>query len=499
MQGEGYRRNEKMIRKRIFKNTFVNSIGKILSFAFQMAIVSYLVKNLGKEAYGSIVLALALAANIQLLEAGFGIGVTKYIAEFNAKGEKKRLLEIINTNIIVTTVFVIIFACIIFLINEFLLAKIFTLPPNLLSETKSLIRILIPASIIEFWSVSIIRVAEGFQKYFAVRLIEVAKWGLRLLFVVIAVKNGYGLTGVGLAYLGAGAIIMIVLYLSIFAADQNLKINPFLINRETFKLLFGFSIWVFLSKIFSFLSYRVDVILIGIFLSPVYVTYYDIAFKIYEALKFGILVIASALVPVSSELGAMTDRRRLELLFNKVSKYTLVFVFPQLVFAIFYAEGIINMWIGKGVEVSVLLTQLFAVSLFFFALTSSGAEIMVGLNKVKELAFCGGIAALINFAISIILVKTIGVAGPVIGTIVGTIILSAGRLYLMLPLFNLSFLEFLKRILLKPVISTIIFAVVFFFIVSRNLYIGATVLMFYLIFSTLIMVDAKDRREFVKV
>jgi len=235
-----------MIRKRIFKNTFVNSIGKILSFAFQMAIVSYLVKNLGKEAYGSIVLALALAANIQLLEAGFGIGVTKYIAEFNAKGEKKRLLEIINTNIIVTTVFAIIFSCIIFLINEFLLAKIFTLPPNLLSETKSLIRILIPASIIEFWSVSIIRVAEGFQKYFAVRLIEVAKWGLRLLFVVIAVKNGYGLTGVGLAYLGAGAIIMIVLYLSIFAADQNLKINPFLINRETFKLLFGFSIWIFL-------------------------------------------------------------------------------------------------------------------------------------------------------------------------------------------------------------------------------------------------------------
>src|SRR4030066_270633 len=133
MQGEGSRRNEKMIRKRIFKNTFSNSIGKILSFAFQMAIVSYLVKNLGKEAYGSIVLALALAANIQLLEAGFGIGVTK--------------------------------------------------------------------NIIEFWSVSIIRVAEGFQKYFAVRLIEVAKWGLRLLFVVIAVKNGYGLTGVGLAYL----------------------------------------------------------------------------------------------------------------------------------------------------------------------------------------------------------------------------------------------------------------------------------------------------------
>jgi O-antigen/teichoic acid export membrane protein len=254
-----------------------------------------------------------------------------------------------------------------------------------------------------------------------------------------------------------------------------------------------------LSKIFAFLSYRVDVILIGIFLSPVYVAYYDIAFKIYEALKFGIFVIASALVPVSSELGAMTDRRRLELLFNKVSKYTLVFVFPQLVFAIFYAEGIINMWVGKGVEVSVLLTQLFAVSLFFFALTSSGAEMMVGLNKVKELAFCGGIAALINFTISIILVKTIGVAGPVIGTIVGTIILSAGRLYLMLPLFNMSIFNFLKGIILKPVISTILLALIFFAVVTRNLYVGIAVLILHLLTLTFFMIDKTDRKEFIKV
>jgi hypothetical protein len=82
---------------------------------------------------------------------------------------------------------------------------------------------------------------------------------------------------------------------------------------------------------------------------------------------------------------------------------------------------------------------------------------------------------------------------------VGTIILSAGRLYLMLPLFNISILNFIKGIILKPAISTLLLAIIFFFIVSKNLYIGATVLIFYLIFSTLTMVDAKDKREFVKV
>ena len=43
-----------MIRKRIFKNTFANSIGKILSFAFQMAIVSYLIGLYFKKILGGI-------------------------------------------------------------------------------------------------------------------------------------------------------------------------------------------------------------------------------------------------------------------------------------------------------------------------------------------------------------------------------------------------------------------------------------------------------------
>jgi O-antigen/teichoic acid export membrane protein len=487
-----------MIKGRIIKNTLANSGGKVLSFALQLIIITYLIRNIGKEAYGIVVLALALAANIQLLEAGFGVGVTKYIAEYKARGERRKLLEIVNTNLIVATVFAVIYSCILVLVNEFFLAKIFTLSPVLLDETKNLVRILILASIVEFWSVSIVRVAEGFQRYLTARLLEVVKWLLRLSFVVLAVENGYGIASVGIAYLSAGIVTLFILYLLIFSRDPDLKINLFLSNRQAFKLLFGFSIWISLSKIFAFLSYRIDVFLIGIFLSPIYLTYYDVAFKIYEALKFGLFVIPSALVPVTSELSAMTDRRRLELLFKKVSRYTVLFVFPQLVFALFYAGGIINLWIGKGVELSVLLTQLFVISLFFLSLTSSGAEMMVGLDKVKDLAICGGVASFINLTVSIILVRHIGVYGVVIGTLVGTFILAAGRLYLMLPTFNFSFLNFFKGIIFKPLISSTLLALIFF-IVSNNLYVGVTVLVLYLIFLTLTMVDENDRKEFVKV
>lgn len=487
-----------MIKAKIIKNTFANSGGKSLSFVLQLLIVTYLIRSIGKEAYGSVVLALALAANVQLLEAGFGLGVTKYIAEYKARGKNNKLLEIINTNIIVTTVFAAVFSCMLMIINEFFLTKIFTISPAFYDETKSLIRYLIASSIIEFWSVSIIRVAEGLQKYVTVRLIEVVKWFLRLLFVILAVENGYGLGSVGIAYLSAGVFTLIALYFSIFARDPNLKINPFLGSRDSFNLLFGFSIWIFMAKVFAFISYRIDVFLIGIFLSPVYLTYYDVAFKIYEALKFGLFVIPSALVPATSELSVMTDRRRLELLFKKASKYTVAFVFPQLVFALLYAGVIINLWIGKGVEVSVSLTQMFVVSLFFLALTSSGAEMMVGLNRVKDLAICGGIASLINLAVSIVLIRNIGVSGVVIGTLIGTFILSAGRLYLMLPTFNLSFWKFIRDIVRNPVISLFVLGPLLFML-SENLFAGIAGLAIYYIFIIAFVVDKDDRRDFLKM
>lgn len=485
-----------MIKKKIIKNTLANSGGKILSFVFQLVIVTYLISNIGKEAYGSVVLALALAANIQLLEAGFGVGVTKYVAEYKARGEHGKLLEIVNTNLIVATVFAVTYACMLLLINEFFIEKIFTISDSYLDDIKKLIRILIVSSIVEFWSVSIIRVAEGFQRYTTARLLEVIKWLLRLSFIILAIEYGYGIISVGIAYLGAGFTTLIILYIIIFAIDPIMKINPLYANKNAFSLLFGFSIWISLSKVFAFLSYRIDIFLIGIFLSPVYLTYYDVAFKIYEALKFGIFVIPSALVPVTSELKVMIDKRRLELLFKKVSKYTIIFVFPQLVFALFYAGEIINLWIGTGVEVSVSLTQVLVFSLFFLVLTSSGAEMMVGLNRVRDLAICGGIASLINLAISIFLIKIIGVYGVVIGTLIGTFILSAGRLYLMLPTFNLSLGEFLRDIVRNPAIGLIILGLLLY-VLSDNLLSGIASLIFYYIFILLFMVDKEDRRDFV--
>ncbi|RKY40641.1 MAG: hypothetical protein DRP76_01460, partial [Candidatus Omnitrophota bacterium] len=90
-----------MLKKKIFANTSINVLGKSLNFLFQILLIGILIRFLGKEIYGLIVLVLALLGITNVLESGFGLAITKYIAEYKAKEQNKDILSIINTNFII--------------------------------------------------------------------------------------------------------------------------------------------------------------------------------------------------------------------------------------------------------------------------------------------------------------------------------------------------------------------------------------------------------------
>lgn len=442
-----------MLRKKIFLNTIINSGGKLLSFALQIFIITYLIKTLGKDAYGVVVLALALVANTNILEAGFGLSVTKYIAEYTAKGDQEKILNIINTNLVISTVLGILMCAVLAMINEVFLEKIFTIPAEFVHDTRNMLRALILLSIFEFWSVSLIRVAEGFQQYALARSMELIKWLLRAIFVFIAVYAGYGLVGIGMAYLFAGLLSLGIVYFKVVIQDPDIRISPALVTKESYRELFGFSIWILLAKVFSFLSYKIDVIILGIFLAPASLTYYNVAFKIFEILRYGLSLISSTLVPVTSELNAVTDKKRLAMLFEKATKYSIVAIGPMLVIFYFYMGPIIRLWLGEGFETSIMLGNLFILSLAAMSFITSGTEMMVGINRVRILVKFNAAATAVNLVLSIYLVQKIGAPGVVIGTVIGSFVIMFTYLPAMFRSFEVKPTGFIREVFFGPALA----------------------------------------------
>ncbi len=479
-----------MIKKKIFTNTFINFAGKLFSYTLQLFIITYLIKKLGKDVYGIVVLAFALVANTNILEAGFGLSVTKYVAEYKAKGDWQRLLQTINTNLVISTILGLVMCSVLTVINEFLLEKIFTIPRELVSEARNMIRALILLSFAEFWSVSLIRVAEGLQKYALARSMELVKWLLRAVFVFASVYMGYGLAGIGIAYLAAGILNLIVVYYNVIARDPDLRLSPALSSRASFGELFGFSIWILVAKVFAFLSYKIDVIIIGIFLPPANLTYYNVAFKIFEILRYGLSLISSTLVPVTSELNAVTDRKRIAVLFEKATKYSVLAVGPMLVLFYFYMNAIIQLWFGEGFETAVTLGRLFIISLTALTFITSGTEMMVGINRVRTLVKFNAAATAVNLAVSIYLVRIIGAPGVVIGTVLGSFVIMFTYLPSMIKSFDVELKSFLNNVVFKSSLALIIMICCIFFIPPHTgTIIGVTI---YVLISCKIMVDKDD-------
>lgn len=479
------------VRKKIFRNTLVNSSGKLLSFALQIFIVTYLIKTLGTESYGVFVLVLALVAGTNLLESGFGLSVTKYVAEYKARGDSESILKIVNTNMLVATAIGAGFAAVLIVINEFFLQRIFNIPGQLLNDARMLVRVLVPLVMIELWCVSLVRVAEGYQHFALARGMEIVRWLMRAVFSYIAVKAGFGLVGVGAAYLIAGFIALAVIYFSVIVRNPELRLSPSMCDRGSFKTIFGFSAWLFLSKLFAFLSYRINVIVLGIFLPVEAITFYNVAFKVYEFLHYGLSLVASTLVPVVSELEAAMDKRRIAMLFERATRYSVVLLWPVFMLAYIYTGDVIALWMGQGFESSVTLARLFIVSIFAVAVVSSGGEMMVGVNRLKELLKFNAAATAVNMSVSIYLVQRIGAPGVVTGTVAGSYLIAMTYLPVMAKAFNVRVWDVIVNAVIKPMPAVALVGLITFWLPSIAGAVAATVV--YVALALLFLIEREDR------
>lgn len=427
-----------MLRKAIFRNSAINALGKAFNYAVQLLLISYLVRSIGGEAYGVFVIALALIGNSNLLEAGFGLSVTKYAAECRARNDAEGLNRVVNTGFLVNTALAAVFSLAILAVSFLFLGFFFKVPAELLPSVRELMLILLALSFFEFWTVGFIRVAEGLQRYALARGMENVKWGFRFAFTAAAFVFRRDLTGLGLAYLAAGIADFAVLAYFIYGPRSAIKFDLRLADRTTFRGMLSFSVWILISKISALFFYRINSIVIGVFLEPVYAAYYSVGSKIYELLRYGFCIISSTLVPVSAELAARDDKRRLGQLFEKSAYYTALLMAPCIAFAAFRSEELVRLWMGAGFAPAAPLARLLIISLAPTLFVASGAEILVGLGQMRQLVVYGAAGSLVSFFISVAFIKTHGINAVAVGAIAGSAVTAAGYLYKMTDYFSFA-------------------------------------------------------------
>jgi len=221
-------------------------------------------------------------------------------------------------------------------------------------------------------------------------------------------------------------------------------------DKETFKIIFGFSLFLFLAELLSLVIFNFDNIVIGAFASVSAVTLYSVGYSLQNGFRSINGLLGSPIFPASAQMeGASEQDKQKELLFKGTKYMTMLFA-PMVIITIIFAKLFINNWMGPGFAESVLPAQ---VLIFFWLFNNTlqvGSSLLMAKGNVKVIFKLSVLAAFLNLGLSLALVKPLGILGVVLGTTIPMVLVSF-PLYLhqVLKALKVSFREFFNLAIKK--------------------------------------------------
>jgi len=381
----------------------------------------YVVRHLGDNGYGVWTLILSLTGYLGLLDLGVRGAVTRYIAKFHTQADHKNA-----SNIASSAMFVFSSAGLIAFLASVVFATLvvgrLSIPPEYLAASRIVLVVTglsIAASLVNgvFGGILV-----GLQRFDLTNGIEIANNLLRTFTIVLFLHLGYGIVtlaliqlGFTLARLGANVTLAYRLY-------PELQIRPAFADRTGLKIIFSFSLFSFLIHVSSSLIYASDNVVIGAFLPVSAVTFYAIGGNLAEYTRALVAGISQTMTPLASSTEAKEDHALLEKVVLFSSRAGTMVVLPIALTLMIRGNSFIGLWMGtQYADLSGAVIRILSLTLVFWAANSVTGGTLLGLSKHKPLVPMLLGEGICNLALSMFLVRRMGIVGVAWGTVIPSV------------------------------------------------------------------------------
>jgi O-antigen/teichoic acid export membrane protein len=375
------------------------------------------VAHLGPAAYGLWSLGASITMYFTMLDFGYGGSLTKFVAQYRALRNRSALNEIMSTMFVVrTTVALVIFTGIAIAASQ--VHRLFSLSPDQVDDARRVLLIIglyvsCRSAIGIFGSV-----VYGFQRYYLNNVVSITSSVAVAIANVAAIHYDYGVVG-----LVAATTMVRVVGLSGFAVTAyrvypGLVVSPRLFRRKRMREITGFSVYILVLDWSRRLNFSTDAIVIGAFLGTAPVAFWTVAQRLAHVAQqlTGQLSVALWPIVVDSDAAQRDDRLRRVLL--QGTRMSLAMAVPVCVGLGMVAEPVVRAWAGNRFSESALITQILLGVVLVRIGDSSAALILKGAGGHRLLAFTNAGTAIVNLLLSLMAVKTWGLPGVAMSTLV---------------------------------------------------------------------------------
>ena len=407
--------------RRVVRNTVANGVGKVVVAVLALALTPVFLRDLGVAEYGVWLLAVTLTfgsgyaglADLGLQQAG-----VRYIAEARSRGDADAVSEVASTTV---ACFAVIGVAVALLLSILVvpLVQVFNVEPDLVSAARLTFLLVGIQIAVDLPAAGLLAVVEGAQRYGWLRLIEI---GSRVAWAAVAfvlVVLGHGIVAMAVISLVVAVLSAVASLAAARQAQPNLRIRPSLATRATFSMLLRYSSSLLVLRILSIVYRQMDRAIIGIALVAAAVAQYEVAYKVHASAALVLSIAPSAIMPAAAYIGASGNRDRLRALYLRGSKYAVAMSLPVTVAGLLYARPLISTWVGSEYEHLTGVTRLFLVYPALVVVHTIGVTMLFGLGRMKGLLRLSLVAVGVNLVVSLALVRHLGIAGVVWGTLAG--------------------------------------------------------------------------------
>ena len=396
----------------------------------------FLVGKLGDEWYGIWTVLGSLIGYYYLLDFGLATAVTRYITQYISKNDNDNANSVINTSLVIYSAMALAICLITITVGYF----VHYFVPN--ARDLLIIRIAIFIMgfnlAIEFPFKAFAGIIGAYVRYDLITYAHIFTLLLSTALIVILMNLGYGIIALSIIGFICSQISNIIFYFISKHLFSDMQINRKFFRKDKVKELFGYSVWSFLIQISDQLRFRIDSVVIAWMLTAAHVTHYFIGARLAEYFLIMIFRATNILMPVFTRYHAEGNYEeiRSKLLFMTKINNILSLFGGGLILII--GIPFISKWMGDNYLDAYPVLVVLTIAAIVETIHNPSNNVLFAIAKHRYISIIGIVESIVNFILSLVLIRYYGILGVAIGTAVPLII---ARLFIF-PLYTCKCIGF---------------------------------------------------------
>lgn len=453
--------NVSVNNKRIAKNTLFLYFRTILIMLVTLYTSRVVLNTLGVEDYGIFSAVGGVVSVFTVLSGALTNAISRYITYSIGNGNVRQLNNVFCTSVNIQILLAIIIFVLCELVGVWFLNNKMTIPPERMIAANWVLHFSLLTFVVNLISVpynACIIAHEHMIAYAYISIIDaILKLGVAYMLIVSPFDK-LSIYGLLLFFSALAVRIFYGIYCKKHFEECKYR---YVKDKGLFKEMLGFAGWNFFGNAAAVLNTQGINLLINVFFGVVANSARGIASQVDAAVNQFVVTFSTAVNPQITKSFAQGDLCRMNYLVCKGAKFSYFLLLIIAVPLIFEAESVLSVWLGTVPDGAALFLKLSLIGAMVNVLGNSGYTACIASGKIRKYSIVITLIGSLNFILTWIAYKM----GATVETtyiiyIAVYAVLQIERLVLMKELLNFPIMMFVREVIFKILIPTIVALIV---------------------------------------